>query len=65
MVCLQTVVRKIGKRLLKKTRAYWNQVLLQKDDVKDVLNHTVLSASHIILVDPEGKIVAKELCERS
>ena len=62
MVCLQTVVRKIGKRLLKKTRAIGNQVLLQKDDVKDVLeSYCIVGFPHIILVDPEGKIVAKEL----
>ena len=61
MVCLQTVVRKIGKRLLKKTGAIESGSVAERR-VKDVLeSYCIVGFPHIILVDPEGKIVAKEL----
>ena len=50
------------KKAIEEDKSYWNQVLLQKDDVKDVLeSYCIVGFPHIILVDPEGKIVAKEL----
>lgn len=50
------------KKAIEEDKSYWNQVLLQKDDVKKVLEtYCIVGFPHIILVDPEGKIVAKEL----
>ena len=50
------------KKAIEEDKSYWNQVLLRKDDVKDVLeSYCIVGFPHIILVDPEGKIVAKEL----
>lgn len=62
MVCLQTRREEDWKKAIEEDKSYWNQVLLQKDDVKDVLeSYCIVGFPHIILVDPEGKIVAKEL----
>ena len=50
------------KKAIEEDKSYWNQVLLQKDDVKKVLEtYCIVGFPHIILVAPEGKIVAKEL----
>lgn len=50
------------RKAIEEDKSYWNQVLLQKDDVREVLDHyCIVGFPHIILVDPEGKIVAKEL----
>ena len=43
------------KKAIEEDKSYWNQVLLQKDDVKDVLeSYCIVGFPHIILVDPEG-----------
>lgn len=50
------------KKAIEEDKSYWDQVLLRKDDVKKVLeSYCIVGFPHIILVDPEGKIVAKEL----
>ena len=50
------------KKAIEEDKSYWNQVLLPKDDVKKVLeSYCIVGFPHIILVSPEGKIVAKEL----
>lgn len=50
------------RKAIEEDKSYWNQVLLQKEDVRKVLdNYCIVGFPHIILVDPEGKIVAKEL----
>lgn len=50
------------RKAIEEDKSYWNQVLLQKENVREVLdNYCIVGFPHIILVDPEGKIVAKEL----
>ena len=50
------------KKAIEEDKSCWNQVLLQKDDVKTVLDaYCIVGFPHIILIDPQGKIIAKEL----
>lgn len=50
------------KKAIEEDKSYWNQVLLQKDDAEKILeSYCIVGFPHIILVNPEGKIVAKEL----
>lgn len=50
------------KKAIEEDKSCWNQILLQKDDVKTVLDaYCIVGFPHIILIDPQGKIIAKEL----
>lgn len=50
------------KKAIEEDKSYWNQVLLQKEDVDKILgSYCIVGFPHIILVNPEGQIVAKEL----
>lgn len=50
------------KKAIEEDKSYWNQVLLQKDEVKKILDsYCIVGFPHIILIDPEGRIIAKEL----
>lgn len=50
------------KKAIEEDKSYWDQILLQKDDVKTVLDaYCIVGFPHIILIDPQGIIVAKEL----
>lgn len=43
-------------------KSYWDQILLKKEDIKSTLDrYCIIGIPHIILVDPNGVIVAKEL----
>lgn len=50
------------KKAIEEDKSYWNQVLLQKGDAEKISEaYCIVGFPHIILVNPEGKIVAKEL----
>lgn len=50
------------RKAIEEDKSYWNQILLNKEDAKSILDeYCIVGFPHIILVDPEGKIVAKEL----
>lgn len=50
------------KKAIEEDKSYWDQILLQKDDVKTVLDaYCIVGFPHIILIDPQGIIIAKEL----
>lgn len=43
-------------------KSYWDQILIKKEDIKSTMNrYCIVGIPHIILVNPEGVIVAKEL----
>lgn len=47
---------------IEEDKSYWNHLLIPKDDIKKVLDqYCIIGIPHIILVDPQGIIIAKEL----
>lgn len=47
---------------IEKDKSYWDHLLIPKDDIKKVMDqYCIIGIPHIILVDPQGIIVAKEL----
>lgn len=50
------------KQAIEEDGSYWNHILVDKKDIQKVQNdYCIVGYPHIILVDPEGNIVAKEL----
>lgn len=50
------------RKAIEEDKSYWNQILLKKEEAKTILeDYCIVGFPHIILVDPDGKIVAKEL----
>lgn len=49
-------------KAIEEDKSYWNQILLNREDVKSIFDsYCIVGIPHIILVNPEGVIVAKEL----
>lgn len=47
---------------IEEDKSYWDHLLIPKDDIKKVMDqYCIIGIPHIILVDPKGIIIAKEL----
>lgn len=50
------------RQAIQEDQTHWNHILLDKEDVRRVLEtYCIVGFPHILLVNPEGRIVAKEL----
>lgn len=49
-------------RAIEEDKSFWNQLLMPKDTIKKVMDqYCIIGIPHIILIDPQGIIIAKEL----
>lgn len=50
------------RQAIREDQSDWNHLLLDREDVRSVLEtYCIVGFPHIILIDPEGRIIAKEL----
>ena len=50
------------RQAIRDEQSDWNHLLLEREDVRSVLEtYCIVGFPHIILIDPEGRIIAKEL----
>lgn len=54
------------KKAIEEDKSYWNQILLPKKSIREVMDrYCIVGIPHIILIDPNGVIIAKELREEN
>lgn len=50
------------KKAIAEDKSFWNQILLPKKDIRNVMDkYCIVGIPHIILINPQGIIIAKEL----
>lgn len=49
-------------KAIEEDKSFWDHLLIPKDSIRTIMNkYCIIGIPHILLIDPEGKIIAKEL----